>query len=429
MSPSPFEIGRNVGNNLGNAFAKAKDENAIEQILSQAMGSGDPEVLQNSIGKILSQVSPERQGMAVQYIQNKYKDLQQQKQLERELQERSQERSQKRSDEISAGVVPGLAPAVQAQLLKDKAKQQRLSQYGLDGDVSSNGQVNQSAHQPNVPNQSQGANQTIENPFEKFSNSQLDTLQGHPDLEVRNASAATRKSRIENEKEERADKRELRKETFPLKKAIIDAADLSRESIRNKNHLIDIIDRGNLDDPSIAVFLESLPLNLGKRMLSNDTVEYKGGLVDEFGDLKNIFKGATRVKEVEIYENKLADLYLTDSQKKAILKSRINASKSNIVREKAAQEVEEKYPNISALQFNKKVDEIAKPEIDKLFNSVWDEQKSILDQAERKKDIPLDPSDPEDLVIMQQIKKEAGGNKEAAKKLAKKKGYKVIGEK
>ena len=248
-----------------------------------------------------------------------------------------------------------------------------------------------------------------------------------PDLEVRERAKAGLKDIENREREFKADLRELRKETLPLKQDIIRRADASRESIRNKSNLIDLIDRGQINDPTFAIFAESLPGNLGKRLLSEDTVQYKGGLVDEFADLKNIFKGATRVKEVELYENKLADLYLTDSQKKAILKSRINTSKIDLIKEEAAQEVEEKFPNISALQFNKKVDEIAKPKINALFNNIWEDQKYALDQAENRKNIPLDYDDPEGREILNQILIEAGGNKTRAREIAKKKGY-IIGK-
>jgi len=232
---------------------------------------------------------------------------------------------------------------------------------------------------------------------------------------------------LREDREERAIKEkkssDLRKETLPLKQKIMERAESSREGIRNKQHLLSIIDKGNLDDPTWAAFASNLPFNLGKRLLSNDTVEYKGGLIDEFADLKNVFKGATRVKEVEIYEDKLPDIYLNDSQKKAILKSRINSSKIDLLREEAAQEVEENYPELSALKFNKKVEEILAPKIDALFNSTWGEQKAVIDQAEARKKLPLDPNDPDDLNIMQQIKKEAGGDKAKAKAIAKKKGY------
>src|ERR1043166_7269806 len=123
-SPSPFEIGRNVGNNLGNAFARVKDENAIERILSDAMGSGDPAILQNSIGKILSQVSPERQGVAMQYLQNAYANVQKkQEQLNIENKEKAAAKE--------AGYTYGAPSQVAAQQVKDKAKGSRLAEYGL----------------------------------------------------------------------------------------------------------------------------------------------------------------------------------------------------------------------------------------------------------------------------------------------------------
>lgn len=218
---------------------------------------------------------------------------------------------------------------------------------------------------------------------------------------------------------------ENRKQTFPLKQAILDRANRSRESIKSKSHLIELIDKGDIDDPAFVAFAESLPFGLGKRMLSNDTVEYKSGLVDEFNDLKNIFEGATKIKEIEIYENKLADLYLNDSQKKAVLKSRIDAAKADIIKEEAASEIEEEFPNITALQFNKKVNERSKSKMNNLFNSIWEQQKSIIDQAELQKKNPLDINDPEDYKLMNQIFIESGGDSKKALELAKKKGYKI----
>lgn len=404
MTYSPFDVARATGNNLASGFRKVNDENAIESILSQAM-QGGPEQLQGAIGQILSQVSPERQPAAIKYLEGSLERLDQQEKLSREQEKLGREKEAAKK----AGVDPDLPIGLQKEQFKTNAKNKRLDSIYGSGE--------QSNSQSNQPVSQNGG-------LRALPDEQLEKLSGHPDKEVSEPAKQVLKSRQELAKEDRADLREKRKETLPLRQVIIEEANLARDSIRNKSHLIEIIDRNNLDDPTFAIFAESLPANLGKRMLSEDTVEYKGGLVDEFGDLKNIFKGATRVKEVEIYENKLADLYLTDSQKKAILKSRINASKVPIIREEAAAEVEEKYPNLSALQFNKKVDEIAKPKIDKLFNSVWDEQKSILDQAERRKEIPLDPKDPEDYSILKQLLMEAGGDKQKARDIAKKKGYK-----
>lgn len=418
-APLPFAVARDIGNNLASGMRQARDENAIEKILSDAMGTGDPTVVQNSIGRILSQVSPERQGPALQYLQNTFQSIQ-----------KKHDQAAQHKREQDAGLVPGINPQAQAAIYKEQQKRNRLAQYGLNGDP--NAPLNQptavdgtSPYLSGTEGEPQSQpKQVPQSVFKRLTKDQLITATGHPDREVSEPAKAELKLRENDEKLIRADNRELRKETLPLKQELITRANLSRESIRNKSHLIDLIDTGNINDPTFAIFAESLPYNLGKRMLSNETVEYKGGLVDEFADLKNIFKGATRVKEVEIYENKLADLYLNDSQKKAILKSRINTAKIDLIREQAAQKVEEDFPNITALQFSRKVDEIAKPQIDALFNTIWDEQKAIFDQAESRKDIPLDFNDPEDKQIISQIYKEAGGNAKAAEKLAKKKGYK-----
>lgn len=107
--PSPFEVSRHIGNNLNRSFNRVKDENAIERILSDAIQTDDPAKLQGTIGKILSQVSPERQGAAIQYLQNAYANVQANKERDRQTQAAMQ-----------AGVTPGLNPTVQAQQLRNQ---------------------------------------------------------------------------------------------------------------------------------------------------------------------------------------------------------------------------------------------------------------------------------------------------------------------
>ncbi len=216
---------------------------------------------------------------------------------------------------------------------------------------------------------------------------------------------------------------ELRKETFPARKEISDKAEASRAGIENKEHLLKLIDQGNLDDPTYAAFAQALPLDLGKRLLSPDTVQYKAGLIDEFTDLRNIFQGQTRVKEIELLEEKIADIYLTDEQKKTILKSRINALKADLIKEEAAAEIEKEMPNLGLLQFRREVDKRAKPKMEAIFNQILDEQNSVIKDAENRKKIPLDMNDPQDKQVAMQILQEVGGDKIKARELAKKKGY------
>ncbi len=222
---------------------------------------------------------------------------------------------------------------------------------------------------------------------------------------------------------------QLRAETLPLKKEIVDKARAAAHGIQNKEHLLDLIHNGNIDDPTYAAIAEALPLNLGKRLLSNDTVEYKGGLIEEFGDLKNLFKGATRVKELELLEQKIADIYLTDSQKEAILKSRINALQGDVIIAEVAAEMEAEGKNYPLLTYQTKLDKRTKPRLDSLFNRILDEHQSVIKSAEVRKQTPLDINDPEDKKIMLSILKEAGGDKLKAKELTKKKGYTVKGVK
>lgn len=218
-------------------------------------------------------------------------------------------------------------------------------------------------------------------------------------------------------------KKALRTETLPIRSELAKKAQAAEKGIQNKQHLLDLIKRGDINDPTYAALAESLPLNLGKRLLSNDTVEYKSGLVDEFTDLRNIFQGQTRIKEIELLEEKVADLYLTDDQKEAVLKSRINALKSDIIRAEAAAELEDR-DDLGVLQFNKEVEKIAKPKLEALFNQILDEQKAIIKDAENRKQLPLRDDDPDDLKIIDAILEEAGGNYKKAEQIAEKKGYK-----
>lgn len=232
----------------------------------------------------------------------------------------------------------------------------------------------------------------------------------------------------ESEKEKTRKLEILKKETEPVRKEISDRAELARRGIENKEKLIEIINSGNIDDPTYAAFLEALPGNIGKRFLSPETVEYKAALVQNFSDLKTLFTGATRVKEIEILEGKIPDIYLTDQQKKQILMSSIEGHKADLLKEEAAEELEAEVESgkrnpMGLIQYRKTIDDKLKPKLDALANRVIDQQKAIIKDAENRKKIALNPKDPEDLEIIDQILKEAGGDYKAAEKLAKKKGY------
>src|SRR5436190_1496038 len=179
--------------------------------------------------------------------------------------------------------------------------------------------------------------------------------------------AATKEKReVTTAKEKKQES--LRQETLPIKKEISDRAQSARVGIQNKENLMDIIERGDLSDPTVAAIAEALPFHLGKRMLSPDTVEYKAGLIDEYKDLRNIFQGQTRIKEIDLLQEKTADIYLTDEQKKSILNSRIEALKADLIREQVALEMEEEEKNYSLLQYRSELEKRAKPKLEGLFH-------------------------------------------------------------
>ena len=260
---------------------------------------------------------------------------------------------------------------------------------------------------------------SIQNEMPELNTEQKSALERMSDRQLRQAAAFKNEpgeegiiGNLAQEELERREKKEnisakreenLRKETLPIRNEISERAQLARQGIENKERALDILKKGNVDDPTYAIFAELLPFNLGKRLLSNDTVEYKSGLVDEFGDLRKIFQGQTRVKEIELLEDKIADLYLTDDQKKAILNSRINVLKADLIREEAAAELESEGKFYGALQFRREVEKQAKPKLEALFNKVLDEQKAIIKDAENQKKIPLDINDPDGKKIIEEI--------------------------
>lgn len=115
MGTPAFEVAREVGNNLAAGFKESREKSVIDSILSESLASGDPQVLQQSIGKILSQVSPERQDAALQFLQSRlqYADKNQKEQRQRTVLQ----------DE---GINPDLPPSIQTLKYKGQGEQKNL---------------------------------------------------------------------------------------------------------------------------------------------------------------------------------------------------------------------------------------------------------------------------------------------------------------
>lgn len=242
-SPSPFDIGRTIGNNFQKSQTKQRDSSAIESILAEAMSTGTPEALQNSIGKILSQVSPERQGVAVQYLQNAYQNVQKRN-------DTSKQEQIAREAAKQAGYTHGAPAQVQAQQVKDAAKQGRLAQYGLGGDNNApanlpNAENGTPPYLGGVPgNQRQEGEQNpnlTERPkppgsvFKRMTDDQLVTLTGAPDREVSEPAKAELKRRDEERKIDQKGKENWTKFGMERAKKVLDKAEEISQTLPVKN--------------------------------------------------------------------------------------------------------------------------------------------------------------------------------------------------
>jgi hypothetical protein len=120
MSSQAYLMSKQAADNWGKSFQRVREENTLENILSEAMNSNDPKQIQDTIGKILSQVSPERQNLAIQFLQGKFKDIQAQKT------EAAQRESAK-----EGGYTYGAPLAVQTQQVKNQQPAKALG--GITG--------------------------------------------------------------------------------------------------------------------------------------------------------------------------------------------------------------------------------------------------------------------------------------------------------
>jgi len=74
--PSPFELGRSIGGNVAGGIQEGQELGAIDTILQQAAQSNDPNAVNNAMSQIISKVSPQNQGAALQFLQSKQAALQ-----------------------------------------------------------------------------------------------------------------------------------------------------------------------------------------------------------------------------------------------------------------------------------------------------------------------------------------------------------------
>lgn len=241
-SPSPFEVAQLASNNAYKAFKGAKDSSVLEQILSESMATNDPKIVQDNIGKILSQVSPERQGTALNYLSNVMQNI-----------EKKQTQAQQFKREEEAGLIPGINPTAQTAIYKENAKQKYMNQ------LTGGNQPQQNITQAGAPQQIQQEELSIENTqpqqafnptqsrvggidYSKFSDNEIVQLQASPYPEVARGATADSNRRLENRKLEQERNNLLFKSNLTKADKIIQEADNAAIQMPKKDTALKLMD-------------------------------------------------------------------------------------------------------------------------------------------------------------------------------------------
>lgn len=231
-----FEVARHIGNNVASGFKEAKEQSAIDSILSSAMETEDPAVLQQSIGRILSQVSPERQQPAIQFITQRVEGIKQQKEKQ-QIQEAYRQQ----------GFQPGferLPPALQAQQAKNQYNQRQMDSI-FGGNTGQNG----AGFGQNTGLNSGMAQEQPQRSIKDLSNDELKRALSIP--QIKEAAKAELEERMHNEK--LIQKRDLKSFEFDQGRAkkVLEKADELAETIQLKqsalNQMNEAVDSGALD--------------------------------------------------------------------------------------------------------------------------------------------------------------------------------------
>jgi hypothetical protein len=375
-------------------------------------------------GRSFSQKLNEGLGRGLEMGSQLMQAHQAQKQQQQQMQQENAALKQLTGQDFSGISDPKLRQQAVGELLKQQGKQQALGQKQnylekLFGDQSQNTQQEPSNSKELS---SQGFDPSKISDEDIVKATAMDPTLGR---ELRAAKDSSLKERRHKEDVQiRKDERRAA-ETIPMKQRIAENAQSAMQSLENKERQLELIDRGDLNDPTFASLMDKIPGKLGQRFLSNDTVQYKASLVDEYKDLRNIFQGQTRVKELEILENKIADTYYTDEQKKRIIKARMKSLDADLIKAEVAAEIDQNKPNLGILEFTKELNKRTKERMKSVSDQVIDDLTNVQKEAETQKSRSLDVSNPQDANIMTQILREAGGDVSKAYKIAEKKGYKV----
>lgn len=412
MNPA-FQAAQAIGTNISGGFRKARDESAIESILSQAISSGDPQMLQDSIGKILSQVSPERQGAAIKYLENAYNRVQ-------EKQKQQKEEAIGRQAAKEAGYTFGVPAQVAVQQIKDKAKQARLSQYGLVGDTPQS-----------IPSDGQNIPQPTQSPFSKMSQEQLIIASGAPEKEISEPAKAQLKVIEEDKKLEEEKKKERGKRSAEITQPLLKRADEIAETLPLKESTLGL--------------MENALINKDMSFFSQDNIAELSGIEGFRSKEGAIFKTAGKeyflgnIRRAGARPNQWIEQQIADMMAKVGRDTAANLSVTRAFRneldlekkrveltESISKELEDEYGNVSkelGPRLNKEILKYAEEKQQELYNDL--RAIKAIDEKKTQKFLNVKKGTPVSKVVAQALLRKHNNDPLEAANEAKRLGYQV----
>lgn len=342
-SPSPFDIGRQIGNNFAQTRKSAQDEGAIEQILSQAMQSGDEAVLQNSIGQILSSVSPERQGPAVQYLQSKMAQIK-----ENQLKKVQQDAA------TQGGYTYGAPSAVQAQQVKNQQPAKPA------------GGVTAQAVPPEVGQKisqiiSDNANATADELAVAFDQNAIPPIYTSKYVENRRRQDETKASnQREDKKLSRAEELQFHKESEKYDEELLSQSRLAKKQADTVAEIEKAVDSGNVTPTSLSNIFKGFGKigdKLSEAFLKKDEATLLASIPQLLEGWKEVFGVRLTDADLRLLQDKLPSIGKSPAANKAILSVLKKYSDMTLLRGQIGDEIKKMNKGLRPLGFASKVDE------------------------------------------------------------------------
>lgn len=368
VSPS-FQIGQQVGNNFGKAFEQVNDQNTIDRIISDALETGDPEAFQDSMGKILSQVSPQNQGNAIKFLEMKTKSIAEKKTLQK-----------KQEAYGKLGLDPDLDPAVNIQLLKGQQREKEIDEFypkatGNNQNIQSSQDMNQPNLGQNIPiNQPNlGENTPINQPNQQQNRFDLSNV-SDTDLRARTGSSNPMISKPAKEeldrrkldiKESGLDRRAKEQNRITVhklsEKEDAEIEKLARTGAKALETVKDIdkaISTGNVKPTNFANLVKPFGKVggiLSNIFLNSDQATVNASIPQLLDGWKEVFGVRLSDADLKILEDKLPSIGKSPEANRAILKIISKYANANILRNKIAMEIKDKYEGYRPVDFTTQV--------------------------------------------------------------------------